>query len=121
VSGWDQVSQGISKMSGAITAAGIGLSMFGGLLSSLGLEEFGEAVSWVGNAVTVLGGILTIIPPIIGAINAGLLTPPLGIILAILSAVIISLTAIVAIVKKLSLENRMAEAAEATEKAKDAA
>jgi hypothetical protein len=47
--------------------------------------------------------------------------PPLGIILIILAAVVALVTAIVIISKKLSLANRMKEAAEATEKAREEA
>jgi mannitol-specific phosphotransferase system IIBC component len=95
--------------------------MFGGILSSLGLEEAGELVSGMGQAFVLLGTAMSLIPPIIAMINAGLLTPPLGIILGILAAVIISLTIIFSLIKKNSPEAKLQKAAEAAEAAAEAA
>jgi hypothetical protein len=55
-------------------AAGVGISMLGGLLQSMGLEEVGEGVSEFGNIVTVAGTAVVTIIPIIKALSAALVT-----------------------------------------------
>ena len=119
--GWAQVGKGIGQAGQALTGIGMGLSMIGGLLSSLGLETAGSVISDIGQGVVMLGGALMAIPPILSAIKAIMAAPPLGTILIILAAVAAIVATIVIVSNKLSLANRMKEAAEATEEAKEAA
>jgi hypothetical protein len=46
--GFKQLSEGISQAGQALTGVGIGISMLGGLLSSLGLEAAGSVISDIG-------------------------------------------------------------------------
>ena len=118
---WQQVTQGISQAGSALVGVGTGISMLGGYLQELGLEEFGEGLSWAGQVITIVGGALMAIPPIISLINAGLLTPPLGIITGILSIILVSLIAIYAIIKNDKATQNLQKAAEAAEKAAETA
>jgi hypothetical protein len=53
----------------AITGVGAGISMLGGLFSSLGLEELGEGFATAGNLVMIFGGALTALGPVISWIG----------------------------------------------------
>jgi hypothetical protein len=67
--GTEQMAKGFAKMGEAAIGAGVGISMLGGLLSSLGLEEVGEGVAWFGNMITMAGTAITAIIPIITLLN----------------------------------------------------
>lgn len=122
---WDAVGENISKAGAAVTGLGVGISMLGGLLSSLGLEEAGEVVTNIGNGIAIVGGLisfvgtaLTAIPPILTVITAH---PIIAIITAICLLLITTIALVAAAAKKNSIDARMKAAAEATEKAKEAA
>jgi hypothetical protein len=66
----------------------MGMSMIGGLMSSLGLEETGETISDIGQVVTLLGGALMAIPPILTLITSHPIIATIGVILAGLIAII---------------------------------
>jgi uncharacterized membrane protein YkvI len=86
--------------------------MVGGLLSSLGLEEVGETISWVGSLIAMVGSALMAIPPILTVITAH---PIIAIITAIAAVVLGLIVGIVSFIKNNSLEAKMEKAAEATE------
>jgi hypothetical protein len=46
--GWKELGTGIQEMGSAITSVGVGVSVFGGILASLGLEEEGENIAEIG-------------------------------------------------------------------------
>jgi hypothetical protein len=70
--GTEQMANGFAKMGEAAIGAGVGISMLGGLLSSLGLEEVGEGVAWFGNMITMAGTAVTAIIPVIKLLSAAL-------------------------------------------------
>lgn len=115
---WKQVEQGVSQLGQTVAGVGVGISMFGSVLSSLGLEEVGETISWIGTLITMAGSALMAIPPILTVITAH---PIIALITAIAAAVIGLIAAIVKFVKNNSLEARMEKAAEATKKAQETA
>lgn len=118
---WQNIGDSMQKASQAVSAVGMGVSMLGGILATLGLEEVGEGFAVVGNIVTALGGALMAIPPIISAIQAILAMPPLGIILIILGAVIASMLIIASIIKNMSPEKKLQDASKAADEAAAAA
>ena len=56
-------------MGTSIATVGVGLSLFGSILSSLGLEEFGDSVSMVGNYVMMAGGALSTLGVLASAVS----------------------------------------------------
>lgn len=130
---WEKMGQGIQKVGAAVTGIGVGLSMLGGWLESIGLEEFGEGMSKLGSVLTVVGAGISFIgmiaPPILSALTAQGFTLqaafwPFLIIAAALAAIVGLVVGIVALFKQAEaakLENRMKAAAEATEEAREAA
>ena len=63
--GWGDMVEGIGQAGAAITGFGVGVSMLGGLFSSLGLEEVGEGFATAGNLIMMFGGALTAVVPAI--------------------------------------------------------
>ena len=123
--GWSKIGDAIGETGANLTAIGVGVSLIGGLFSSLGLGEVGEVISTIGTAITFVGTALTVIPPILSAIPP-LLTlisshPIVFIIVAVLTLVLALIIGIASAIEKNSLENRMNAAAEATQKAREAA
>jgi hypothetical protein len=53
-------------------SAGVGISMLGGLLSSLGLEEVGEGIAQFGNIITMAGTAIVTVIPIIKTLSSTL-------------------------------------------------
>ena len=128
--GTEQMAKGFAKMGEAAIGAGVGISMLGGLLSTLGLEELGEGVSWFGNMITMAGTAITAIIPIIKLLSTTLVTGGVSaqaawwwaiLIVAAVAALIIGLIAIANAVKNASLEAKLERAQEAADKAADAA
>ena len=111
-------------------AAGVGISMLGGLLQSMGLEEVGEGVSEFGNIITLAGTAIITIIPIIKTLSSALVTGGVSaqaawwwaiLIVAAVAALVVGIVAIATAVKNASIEERMKKAAQATEEAKKAA
>jgi hypothetical protein len=48
---------------------GAALSAFGGILSSLGLEEAGEAITSIGNGIMIAGSAISALGPVITAVS----------------------------------------------------
>ena len=119
--GFSNIGKSLMDSSEAVTSFGVGLSMAGGLLSSLGFEEAGEAISGIGQAITLVGGALSALPAIIGVIQTVLASPPLGIILLILGAVLAMILIITSIMNKNSAAKSLEKASEAADQAAEAA
>ena len=128
--GTEQMATGFAKMGEAAIGAGVGISMLGGLLSSLGLEELGEGVSWFGNMITMAGTAVTAIIPIIKLLSTTLVTGGVSsqaawwwaiLIVAAVAALVVGIIAIANAVKNASPEAKLERAQEAADKAADAA
>ena len=131
--GWEQTGKSLQQVGTKISALGVGLSLVGGVLSELGLEEAGEVFAGLGNTIMIAGGAISalgIIVPIVEKIliKAGVTTSaawaPLLITMLAIAAAIAVVVGVIALIKAENakkLENRMAAAAEATEKAKEEA
>lgn len=115
---WSDMGKTIGQAGEGITAIGVGVSMVGGLMSSLGLEEAGTVISGIGSAITMVGGALMIIPPILTLITAH---PIIAIITAIAAVVIGLIAAIVSFVQNNSLDAKLANAKKNLEDARAAA
>lgn len=118
---WDGVADRIGAVGQAVTTVGIGVSALGGIFSQLGLEQFGSVLSDIGTIITFVGTALMAIPPIITLINFILSTPPLGIIMIILAAILVLVTAIISCINNNSPEKKLEKAAKSAEAAADAA
>ena len=135
--GTEQMAKGFAKMGEAAIGAGVGVSMLGGLLSSLGssmsiswLEELGEGISAVGNSIAMVGTTITAIIPIITLLSKVIEKGgqsaqaawwwAIGIVVAV-AALIVGIIAIVNIVKNASPEAKLERAQEAADKAAEAA
>lgn len=128
--GWGQVGDGISKMGETAIAAGVGISMLGGLVSTLGFEEVGEDISWFGNLITMAGSAVVAIIPIIKTLSAVLVAGGVSAqaawwwaiaIVAIIAVLVVGIIAIANAVKNNSPEAKLEKANEAAERAKEAA
>ena len=128
--GTEQMAKGFAKMGEAAIGAGVGVSMLGGLLSTLGLEELGEGVSWFGNMITMAGTAVTAIIPIIKLLSTTLVTGGVSaqaawwwaiLIVAAVAALVVGIIAIANAVKNASPEAKLERAQEAADKAADAA
>lgn len=115
---WSNIGNGISAAGQALTGVGIGISMVGGLMSSLGLEEAGSVISDIGQAITMVGGALSIIPPILTLISSH---PIVAIIVGILAAVLALTVGIISAIQNSSPEAKLQRAAENAEAAAEAA
>ena len=122
---WQAYGAAVKQAGQSITSAGMALSVFGGLLSSMGFEKWGEAFVKLGNGamiagtiVTALGQALSYIPTILKVIQSN---PWILVITAALALIIGMITAIVSEMKKNSPETKLKEAQEASEKAAEAA
>lgn len=127
---WENIANGVGQVGQTLSTAGMGLSMFGGLLSSLGLEEFGEALAKAGNYVTIFGTILSTLPAIFTMIQTiatatGItISTALWMVTLIVAAVAIvatTIAGIVSFINKNSPEGKLKKAEEAADKAKQAA
>jgi hypothetical protein len=101
-----------------MVAAGTAVSMFGGLLSSLGLEQAGSIISDVGQGITMVGGALMAIPPLLTVITAH---PIIAAITAFLLIVVGSIIAISSYLKSMSADAQLEKAAKDADAAADAA
>ena len=128
--GWGDIAKGIGEVGQTLSMAGVGLSMFGGLLSSLGLEEFGEALAKAGNYVTIFGTILSTLPAIftmietVATATGVTISTALWMVTLIVAAVAIvaaTIAGVVSFINKNSPEEKLKKAEEAADKAKQAA
>jgi phage-related minor tail protein len=109
------------------------MSMFGGVLSSLGLEEAGEAFSSLGQVITIVGGALTalgaIVPAVVSVLSAAGITLEasfwpilvIGLAIAALVGTVVLLIASFKALKKVTPEGRLEAAKEKAEELSDAA
>lgn len=116
--GWAQIGEGIGQAGQALTGVGVTLSMVGGLLSSMGMEEAGEVISGIGQAITIVGTALSMIPPILTLISSH---PIVAIVVAVLIAIIALVTTIIVLCEKASPEAKLKAAQEAANQAAEAA
>ena len=130
IEGFQQVGKGLGAMGQAAVAAGTGISMLGGLFQTLGMEEFGEALSKAGQYVTIFGSILMTLPTIFSTISAiatatGItISAALWMVTLIVAAIAIvagTIAAIAASIKKASPEEKLKRAQEAADGAAEAA
>jgi tetratricopeptide (TPR) repeat protein len=124
------MAEGFKYTAQAITNAGIAVSVFGGILGSLGFEEAGESVSWFGNLLTMVGTAASAIIPVIKTVSGVLVKGGLSAmaawwwavaIVAVIAALIVGIMAIANHVKNSSPEEKLKKAEEATKKSEDAA
>lgn len=129
--------QGWNDISSAITEAGVAVSMFGGLLQSLGADKAGEGVAKFGNALMIAGTAMSTILPLVSLLGikvdsaskkmiiAGIKTQlAWWWVLAIVAALAAMIALIVVIAKKAaenSPEGKLKAAQEAAERASEAA
>ena len=109
-----KVGQSISDVGGAMMALGSVFGVFGEIFRSLGLDWVADAFDQVGKVIMFVGSALMMLPPIIMVINTALSTPPLGVILIIIGAVIAGLLLIMLIVNAIA-SNKNAAAAKVKE------
>ena len=128
--GWKLIGEGLTQIGQTAVAAGVGLSLFGGILSSLGFEEAGEAIGVFGNAITLLGAGATILIPLMtklvgvlvaGGISTGMAWGWVTIILAGITALIVSVISAANKIKEASPEKQLERASEAADKAAESA
>ena len=133
----ENATQGWKDISSAISTAGVSLSMFGGLLSSLGAEEAGEGIAKFGNFILMTGTAMSTVLPlfsllgikvdetsnkiVIGAIKAKLALWELLLIVGAIIAIVAVFVAIAKSIQKNSPEGKLKAAQEATERASEAA
>ena len=121
----ESVSSAISNVGGAAMGIGSAFGMIGEIFRSLGLDPIADGFDAVAKVLMFVGSALMIIPPIITVINVALSTPPLGIILLIIGAIVVGLlligSIIASLVKKNSAAERLKEAQAAAEEAKETA
>ena len=115
---WEGIAGGIGAAGEALTGVGMGVSMVGGLLSSMGLEEAGSVISDIGQAITMVGGALSIIPPILTLISSH---PIIAIITAALLVIMALVVGIVSYIKNNSPEKKLEDATKNAEAAAEAA
>jgi hypothetical protein len=84
-----------------MVTVGTTMSMVGGILSSMGLEQAGSIISDVGQGITMIGGALMAIPPILTLITKH---PIIAVITAFLLIVIGSIVAISSYLKSMSAD-----------------
>ena len=128
--GTDQMAKGFTKMGETAIAAGVGVSMLGGVLSTLGFDQLGESISWIGNGLTMVGtGISAIgaLIPVVAAIaeKAGITVQAAWWWVAAIGAAVVALVmAVMGVAKAVenaSPEKRLEKAQESAEAAADAA
>lgn len=71
---WTNISDGVKSFGQSVANAGIGLSLFGGILSSLGLEEAGDFFAKIGGFATVAGSAISSLGPLITSLVKKLVT-----------------------------------------------
>ena len=128
--GWGNIAKGLGEMGQAAQMTGLGMSALGGILSSMGLEEFGEGLATAGNYVTMFGSVLMTLPAIFKIISAvatatGVtISTALWMVTLIVAAIAIvagTLFAIYNSIKKNSPEGKLKAAQESADKAAEAA
>lgn len=127
---WSETGKAIGQAGQGITTVGVGISLLGGVLQSLGLEEFGEGVAKAGQMVTILGSALSAIPAIMklielaaGAMGVTVSAAFWYITLIVAAVVVLAgvISAIVSDIQKNSPEGKLKAAQEAADAAADAA
>jgi uncharacterized membrane protein YqgA involved in biofilm formation len=96
----------------------MGMSAIGGILSSIGLEEFGDTLASIGSIITMIGTALMAIPPILTLITAH---PIIALITLIVGVILGTIIAIVSYINSISAEAQLAEAQKNAEAAREAA
>ena len=124
--GWQQVGKSLGEVGQTITAVGIGFSMFGGILSQLGLEEAGEAFATIGTYIMFAGTALQILGPIITAVSSlaqkeGIKTAVAWGWVSLIAIGIAAIVAAVAFIFKTISDNNPDKKLEKAQKAADAA
>jgi methionine synthase I (cobalamin-dependent) len=109
-----------------VTGVGTGFAIFGGILSSLGLEEAGDAFSKIGGGIMIAGSAISAIIPMISALKTAFvgLNLSLGPILLVLAGVAVAIAAIAAVAIHLvntSPEKKLEKAQQAADDAAMAA
>ena len=62
---WNSIGQGISQAGANLTNFGVAVSLVGGALSEMGLEDFGNGLAQVGQWATIAGTALSALGPIV--------------------------------------------------------
>ena len=117
--GWQEIGEGIGSAGQALTGVGVGMSMVGGLLSAMGLEEAGDTVSMIGQGIVFVGSALSALPPLIAAITNA--NPILLAISAALAVILVTILAIASAIKKNSPEEKLKNTQAASDRASEAA
>ena len=134
---WNSIGEGISQAGANLTNFGVAASMVGGILSEMGLEDFGNGLAQVGQWATVAGTALSALGPIVT--NGGKLVQGMALklqaagwstqaawwwvvlIAAAIAAVVAAVIITVQTIKNNSPEKKLEKAKEAAEKASEAA
>jgi hypothetical protein len=103
-SAWQNIGDAVTNVGQSITGTGVALSVFGGILSSMGLEEAGEAMSELGNYAILAGTALSAIPPILTLISSH---PIIAALALVVGGVLLSLKAAKDAMEKHSPEGKL--------------
>ena len=115
---WEDYGDAIGQIGSNVTGLGVGISMIGGILTSLGLEEQGETLTEIGTVITFIGTALMAIPPILTIISTH---PIVAIVVLALGLILAGVMAIVKAWNKNSPAEKLKEAQKAAEAAGNAA
>ena len=115
---WKDYGEAVSQVGSNMTSLGVGVSMFGGLLASLGLEEVGETITGIGTAITFIGTALSVIPPILTVITSHPIIATITVVLAVILGIILAINKAL---QDGSPEGKLKAAEEAADRAADAA
>lgn len=127
---WEAIGQGVAQAGQAISGAGIAMATFGGILSSMGLEEAGDLFAKIGSYATIAGQGVSLLGPMIvklvGTLVAGGISASIAWIwVTAIAIAIVGLIALVAVgfneMKKNSPEGKLKAAEESAKKAAEAA
>ena len=127
---WDNISSGVQKAGDTITNTGVAFSMFGGILSEMGLEEAGETITKIGNGITLAGSAVSLLGPMVTKlvsilVDGGMKTQAawgwVSIAMLAIAGIITAITLISESMNENSAEAKLERAKEAAEEAKEAA
>lgn len=128
--GWKQVGSGIQKAGECAIYAGTALSMMGGVLASLGLEEESDTLAAIGNWLIVIGTGASALGPIITTIVSKLVAGGVAasaawiwvtVIAVAIAAIVGVIIGIATAINNASPEKKLEKAQEAAESAAKAA
>ena len=123
---WDNITSGINKTAQAATNAGVAFSVFGGILSSMGFEEAGDAVAQLGNYLMLAGTAISTLSPLVTTFakkleKSGKSVQKAWIWVTLIVAAVVALIAVVSNISKSLKENSLEGQLEKAQNAADGA